>query len=80
MLEIQDNNNISGSAFKNQQVNESTAERQVGGSINKLFTSNYYDYKMCCFKRAMSVPKRLIDSKAWNYCHHNGNTRMKYEE
>ena len=38
-----------------------------GDSLNKrlLFTSNYYDYEMCCFKREMSAPKRLIDSKAW---------------
>ena len=26
--------------------------------------SNCYDYEMCCFKRKMSAPKRLIDSKA----------------
>ena len=30
-----------------------------------LFTSNYYDYEMCCFKREMSAPKRVIDSKVW---------------
>ena len=28
-----------------------------------LFAGNYYDYEMCCFKREMSAPKRLIDSK-----------------
>ena len=39
----------------------------MGGSLNKrlLFTSNYYDYEMFCFKREMSAPKRFIDSKAW---------------
>ena len=39
----------------------------MGGSSYKrlVFTSTYYDYEMCFFKREMSVPKRLIDSKAW---------------
>ena len=32
---------------------------------NLSFISDYPDYKMCCFKRKMSAPKRLIDSKAW---------------
>ena len=30
-----------------------------------LLASNYYGYKMCCFKREMCAPERLIDSKAW---------------
>ena len=30
-----------------------------------LFINDYPEYEMCCFKRKMSVPKRLIDSKAW---------------
>ena len=30
-----------------------------------LFVNDYPDYEMCCFKRKMSAPKRLIDSKAW---------------
>ena len=38
----------------------------MGGSLNKrlLFTSNYYDYEMFCFRREVSTPMRLIDSKA----------------
>ena len=38
----------------------------MGGSLNKrlLFTGNYYNYEMCCFKREVSASKRLIDSKA----------------
>ena len=37
------------------------------GSLNErlLFISNYYDYQMYCFKRKMSTPKMLMDSKAW---------------
>ena len=36
------------------------------GSLNKRqFISNDYDYEMCRFKRKMSTPKRLIDSKTW---------------
>ena len=27
--------------------------------------SNHHDYEMRCFKRKMSAPKKLIDSKAW---------------
>ena len=72
-LEIQDNNSISGSA--------------LGGSLNKIIDSNYYDYKMCCFERKMSAPKRLIDLGDWcplSFClnnyHHNRNTRQKHEE
>ena len=30
-----------------------------------LFIGNYYDNEMCCFKREMIAPKRLIESKAW---------------
>ena len=47
----------------------------------------YYDYEICCFKREMSAPKRLIDSKAWcllsfflKHHHHIRNTRQKHEE
>ena len=47
LLEIQDNNSISSSAFKG------------GGSLHKrlLFTTNYCDHEMCCFKREISAPK-----------------------
>ena len=46
---------------------------------------NCYDYEMCCFKREMSAPERLIDSKVWysyyafylNYYRYNDNTRRK---
>ena len=38
-------------------MNESTAERL-------LFTGDYYDYEMCCFKKEMSVSEKLIDSNA----------------
>ena len=39
----------------------------MGGFLNKglLFTSNYYDYEMCCFNREMRAHKGLVDSKAW---------------
>ena len=66
----------------------------MGGSPNKmlLFIIRHYDYEMCSFKRKMSAPRRLIDSKAWcplleilfafylKYYQHNGNTRQKHEE
>ena len=40
---------------------------------------------MLYFKREMSAPNSLIDSKAWrpfylNYYHHIGNARQKHEE
>ena len=63
---------------------------EVGDSPNKrlLFIGNYYDYEICCFKRKMSAPKRLIDSKAWctlkafylKYYNHNGNTKLQHEK
>ena len=61
----------------------------IGGSLkeNLLVISDYPDYEMCCLKRKMSAPMRLIDSKAWcplsfhlKYCHCNGNRRQKQEE
>ena len=38
---------------------------EVGGSLNKrlLFSNNYYDYEMCCFKRKVIVLNMFIDLK-----------------
>ena len=48
-------------------VNENKVERQkeVGGFLKKslLVISDYPDHEMCCFKRKMSAPTRVIDSK-----------------
>ena len=61
---------------------------EVGGSLYKrlLFTGNYYHYDMCCLKRNVSAPKRLIDSKVCcplsfhlNYYNCNENTIQKHE-
>ena len=64
-LLVEDINSIYISLLEIQENNSSKTES--GGSLNKRlsFISNHYDYEMCCFKRKMSVPKRLMDSKAW---------------
>ena len=51
-------------------MNESKVERkkEVTHEIKDLLISNYHNYEMCCFKRKMSAPKRLIDSKAFCFC------------
>ena len=30
-----------------------------------MLVINYHNYEMCCYKKEMSAPKRVIDSKAW---------------
>ena len=65
LLEIQDNNSISGSALKN--LRECRIKLKDRGRLlpekSLLFIGDYPNYEMWCFKTKMSASKRLIDSK-----------------